>query len=140
MSISDMIAGGGGALVLLLCLIQIAPIRIDPWTWIAHQIGRAINKEVMHEVGELRKSVTDVKNDLDETKATTSRTRILRFNDEILQGTKHTKEHFDQILVDIDQYRKYCDSHRNFENGKAVSSIRNIIRVYDACMRDGSFL
>ena len=35
MTIQDMIAGGSGALVLLLTLIEIAPIEVDPWSAVA---------------------------------------------------------------------------------------------------------
>ena len=33
--------------IALLSLIQIVPIKINPWSWLGKQIGRAINKEVM---------------------------------------------------------------------------------------------
>ena len=47
MSINELVAGGGGAVLVLLTLIQIAPIEINPWSAIAAAIGRAINREVI---------------------------------------------------------------------------------------------
>lgn len=75
-----------------------------------------------------------------ENDATTARYRILRFNDEILHGTHHTKEHFDQILGDINSYESYCSSHPEYENNKAVLAIENIKKVYQSCTAKNDFL
>ena len=45
MSIKEILAGGGGVLILM-TLVQIAPIKVNPWSRIAGAIGRAINAEV----------------------------------------------------------------------------------------------
>lgn len=75
-----------------------------------------------------------------ESDATTARYRILRFNDEVLHGQHHTKEHFDQILGDITSYETYCSNHPEYENNKAVMAICNIKRVYQQCAADNEFL
>ena len=36
-----------------LTVLQVAPIKINPWTWIARAIGRAINAEVIAKVDKL---------------------------------------------------------------------------------------
>lgn len=75
-----------------------------------------------------------------ENKATTYRYRILRFDDEIRHGTKHSKEHFDQIIEDVDEYEEYCSGHPEYRNNKAVMAIENIKRVYQNCANEGTFL
>lgn len=75
-----------------------------------------------------------------ENEATTCRYRILRFNDEVLHGQKHTKEHFDQILDDITRYEQFCEGHPEYENNKAVLAIENIKRVYQKCSDENTFL
>lgn len=72
--------------------------------------------------------------------AYTWRYRILRFNDEIIQEVRHTKEHFDQILEDIDNYEKFCKENPDFPNNKAVLAIKNIKDVYDKCVEENDFL
>ena len=42
-------------LVVLLTLIQIAPVKVDPWSWIARKVGHAINGEVLQKVEVLEK-------------------------------------------------------------------------------------
>lgn len=75
-----------------------------------------------------------------ENEATTCRYRILRFNDEILHEEKHSKEHFDQILEDISRYERFCNTHPEYENNKAVLAVKNIKRVYQTCSENNSFL
>lgn len=77
---------------------------------------------------------------ISESETTVCRYRILRFNDEIQHDTRHSKEHFNQILDDITSYERYCDNHPEYENGRAVLAIANIKRVYEKCSKDNSFL
>ncbi len=44
MSIQEILAGGGGVLLVLMTLVEIAPVKISPWGAIAKVIGRAINR------------------------------------------------------------------------------------------------
>lgn len=126
MSLNEIITGGGGALLVLLTIIQLAPIKVNPWSKIARVIGRALNVEVMDK--------------LNESEATDARYRILRFDDEIRHHVKHTEEHFNQILEDIDEYERYCRTHPNYKNSKAVSAIENTRRTYEKCRQENSFL
>jgi len=41
-SLGSLLGGSSAVLLLLLTLIQIAPIKVNPWTWIARKIGRAL--------------------------------------------------------------------------------------------------
>ena len=41
------------ALVAVPTLIQISPIKVDPWTWLARKVGRAINGELMEKFDRL---------------------------------------------------------------------------------------
>ena len=100
--------------------------------------------ELFAELGEkldsLHEMFADLKKEISEDRATTSRYRILRFDDEIRHDEHHTKEHFDQILDDITEYEKYCDGHPDYRNNKAVMAIENIKRVYQKCTNEGTFL
>lgn len=121
-------------------LIQISPIEINPWSALAKWIGRSINREMMDNVKDMRETIDKHILTDDERYAKQCRMRILRFNDEILQGKLHTKEHFDEILDDITEYERYCDTHPNYINNKAVLAIHNIKHVYQDCLAKNSFL
>ena len=95
-----------------------------------------INEKLDNVTNEL----SEMKDERKEDKATTSRYRILRFNDEILHEEKHSKEHFDEILQDITKYTRYCAEHPNYENDKANFAIENIRKEYRQCTQNGTFL
>jgi len=131
---------GGGGLIVLMTLIQITPIKINPWSWLAKRIGRAINGEVLEKVNTLTEDVKDLKDTDDEQWASLSRSHILRFGDELLHGVAHSKEHFDQILLDISKYELYCEGHPDYLNGVANATIKQIKKTYQKCLDDNSFL
>ena len=49
MSIQEILTGGGGVLLILLTLVQISPIKLNPWSALAKTVGRAINADVAKE-------------------------------------------------------------------------------------------
>ena len=140
MGLNEIIAGGGITLVVILTIIQIAPIKVDPWSWLAQKIGKAMNKEVIEKVDKLDGDLAALRKECDEREATACRTRIMRFGDEILHDVRHSKEHFDQILLDITNYEVYCDTHPKFKHGIAVATIERIKQVYQKCIAENSFL
>ena len=95
---------------------------------------------VSAEVAEIRKDVHELGNALAEDRATNARIRILRFSDEVRHGVLHSKESFDQVNLDIDTYNRYCESHPEYKNNRAVMAIANIQRVYAKCLENNGFL
>lgn len=140
MSIQDLLLPGSGLLIALLTLIQIAPVKINPWSAIAKTLGRAINKEMMDRLESLDKEVKQLRDATALESVLNCRVRILRFGDETLHDQRHTKEHFDQILRDIDKYEHYCDTHPEFENNVTVLTSTRIKEIYRKRLADGDFL
>lgn len=126
----------GVFVIIIMSLLEVSKIKINPWSF----IGNILNKGVISKMEKIEKDVAEVKKEIGENTATSSRYRILRFDDEILHNTKHTKEHFDQILIDIDVYEKFCDNHPDFKNNLAVMAIKHIKQVYQKCSSENSFL
>jgi len=121
-------------------VLQVAPIKINPWTWIARAIGRAINAEVIAEVGNLKQEVHTIKKSTEEHEAKSARVRILRFGDEILHDVKHSQEHFNQVLLDITEYEEYCSHHPEFRNNVTGITTKRIMETYEKCLKDNNFL
>jgi len=143
MNLSDLIigvTGGGCGLLVLLTLVQIAPIKFNPWSVIAKKIGRAMNGEVIAKVEQLGIDLKDLRDLCDEREADSCRTRILHFNDELLHHVSHSKEHFDHILIDISKYEIYCDTHPDYKNNIANLAIERIKHTYSKCGDECSFL
>lgn len=140
MSLQQILYTTGGGVLLLLTLIQIAPIKVDPWTAIFRAIGRAFNAEMLKELRDVRSKLDEhIKTD-DERNADEHRARILRFNNELIREIPHTKEEFVDVLADIDYYEAYCRDHPDYKNNRAVHAIANIGRSYDERLKKHDFL
>lgn len=140
MNIHEWIIGGGGLLCALLTLVQIAPVKINPWSAIAKAIGKAINADVLRELDTVTQKLdTHIRVD-DERNADSYRTRILQFNNELLREIQHTREDFIEILAVIDDYESYCRDHKEYKNNRAVCAIENIKRVYMDRLQKHDFL
>lgn len=126
MTLKEILGTSGGILFVLSVLVQIAPIKLNPWSTLARYIGRALNSEVLEII--------------EKNEAKTARYRIIRFNDEIRHDVRHTEEHFNQIIDDIRTYENYCNSHPNFPNGKSVFSVSNIKKIYEKCISEDLFI
>ena len=140
---SDILA----VLAMFSIVIEVAPIKINPWSFLANKLGRAFNKEVLNEISTLKSRVDTLDERAQQSEALqserdakTARTNILRFGDEIRIGTRHSKESFDEILSDITEYESYCSTHQDFKNNRTKSTEKIIIEVYEHCLRTDSFL
>ena len=146
MSVQDIVLAGGGGAFVLLTLLQIAPIKINPWSAIAKTVGRAINAEVLKELDEMKSVQKDTRERLerhievdDERDADNKRASILQFNMEIVRNIRHTREDFIEVLTHIDAYEQFCTDHPNYPNSRAVIAIANIKRVYEKRLQKNDF-
>lgn len=134
--------------LLILSIVQITPIKLNPWTFLAKHLGRAINGEVMQKVESMQKDLIKMHGDIDKIQldcekkqADDARNRILLFDDELRVHKKHSRELFDQILIDVDFYENFCNTHKDtYKNSKATSAINNIRHVYDVVKEANDFI
>jgi hypothetical protein len=133
--------------VLSMTVIQVVPIKINPWSAVGRWLGRVINADINSKVDKLSKSIDELKrqNDLinhtiGEDRAITARVRILRFGDEVSRGIKHSEENFEQVLSDIDMYEKYCASHPKFKNNQTVMTTKVIKETYEMRLKNRDFI
>lgn len=129
-----------GFTVILAGMIKIPPLEINFWGWFGKQVGRAINGELEEKIDRLTDDLESFKKQEELENLRQARQRILRFSDEILFDQKHSKEHFDEILEDIDLYEKYCHEHEDYENNRAELAIASIREIYRECLKDHNFL
>ena len=137
MTLREIFLSGSSALVIILTLVQISPIKIDPFGALARWIGRALNGDVLQKLDRMENAQTETRERLDEhiridneRNADAHRVQILRFNRELLQGLPHTHEDFIEALHEIDFYERYCRTHEEYENNRAILAIENIKRAY----------
>lgn len=140
MSASELVGWVMGGLLALSAIIQISPIKLNPWSWIAKKVGHAINKEVIDKVDGLENDLKDMKDAQDERNARNARTKILEFGDELLHSMKHSEEAFNDILDIITEYEQYCQDHPNFKNKRTERTVDHIVKTYDRCRAEHTFL
>ena len=143
----------GGILIVLLTLVEITPLKINPWSALAKAIGKAINSDVLKEQKKTNKQLDELKEEQRETrerldkhveegaeaKADEYRTEILNFNTELLRNLPHTEEDFNNILSVIDKYEAYCTTHPEYPNNRAIRTIEHIKKVYDERLEKNDF-
>lgn len=127
-------------LVALSVFIEITPIKLNPWSWLAKKIGKAMNAELIEKVDKLESDLKQMRDENEEQTAKDNRTAILRFGDELRIGIKHSKESFDNILITISDYDHYCESHSEFKNRITEINEKYISDIFDECLRKNTFL
>ena len=148
--IIELIAKDSGSwlviIIILTSIIQISPIKLNPWTRLAEWIGKAINRPVLTKVDDVDKKIKEVEKKLDdhikesEDRALQdSRSDILSFGSSIIAGKNYNKEKFDFMIVSCDRYEQYC-RNRKIQNGVADATIKEIRRIYSMRLSEGSFL
>lgn len=84
--------------------------------------------------------IDELDDKINSNNATQSRSRILRFDDELVNGVHHSQEYFQQILQDIDVYETFCSDHPTYKNNCAKLAISHIEKVYADLQSKGGFI
>ena len=140
MSLDKILACSGGGLFVLLILVEIAPIKVNPWSAIFRWIGKAVNGEVLGKLVRLEARLDEHINTDDKRDADSHRVKILQFNNELLRSIDHTKEEFIEVLAEIDAYERFCEDHPDYPNNRAVLAIENIRENYKERLKKHDFL
>jgi len=140
MPLGSLIGGMAGIAFLLSVFIEITPIKINPISKFLKWLGKKINGDTMEKLEQLEGEIAEIKETNEKQVVVNCRYRILRFGDEILHGVYHSKDHFEQILLDIDTYEKYCDKHHDFKNNITQATTEIILEQYKECRAKGTFL
>lgn len=150
---------GIGAVVLIavMSLMEFTKIKINPWSAIGNIFNRELREKIDEQakqiseltdkmnvieekIGSVEEKITDVKKEVTAGEAKVARYRILRFEDEIRHQVLHTKEHYDQIIDDINTYETFCKDNDWFANNQAHWAIATIRDKYAEHNVDNSFL
>ena len=148
-------------LMSVLMVAAAAPGFWDFLKWLFGSIGAAItgkkkitNQDISDSVQKLREESAEMKTAITEIKeearahneqnleerAKNNRSKILRFDDELRIGIKHSYEYFEDILRTVHEYEDYCDNHPKFKNRQAESAINHIQSAYDEAHENNSFI
>ena len=119
-------------------IIDVAPIKIDPWKWLFKKIGLAINGELLKEIAQLKEDVATIKKDQEEDNAESMRCRILSFARSCRRHEKHDAEEWNNIISQLRKYEAYVDE-RNIENGVIEENAAYLRELYHKRLVDNDF-
>lgn len=114
-------------------IIQIAPIKINPWTRLFAMVKKWIG------ITELEGKITNLTKDLLDEKVNNKRWNILAFGNSCRQGRTHTKEEWDHVLSELSWYEVYCEKH-HIANGVIEQMAFYLREEYLKLLKTNDFL
>lgn len=139
MNLKTGVSVGAGILVILMTLIQIAPIKVNPWDKILTWIGNHMNADIVKRVDVIEAKLDEHIKESSDEMIRKVRADILSFGNTCMNGRPHTKEEFEFVISECDQYEKYIEKTQS-KNGVATATIAEIRRLYKKGLHDNSFL
>lgn len=103
-------------------VIEIVPIKINPWKWILSWIGEAIN-------GDIRRDLSEFKRDFEETKANDMRWNILNFANSCRRHEEHGKDEWRHVMSQIKEYEEYTEK-KHINNGVIEEDTKFLRELY----------
>ena len=113
-------------------LIQIVPIKINPWSALFQWIGKLITGNACSKIDDLIKQV-------DENEKDRIRWEILNFANSCRNGIKHTRDEFQHIITLRDKYQQLLEK-TNDVNGVFDVEYKYILDLYAEQLEKNDFL
>ena len=120
-------------------VVQISPIKCNPWSRIFGWIGKVINAELIKKVEAQDAKIDSFRRDMDENEKDRIRYEVLSFANECRRHIDHTKEEFDHIISLKAKYEAIL-KRTDDKNGVFDADYQYIIEIYNTCLRENSFL
>lgn len=119
-------------------VVQISPIKINPWDFLLGWIGERFNSGINKKVEQLEKKIDQHIESSKNKDLKQQRQYIISFVDEGVNGKRHTKESFQNAIRACDAYEKFIRQN-NIKNGVIVSSISAIRLKYEQHLINADF-
>lgn len=121
---------GGGILAFIEFLIKRYDSRHDKLKTVTDSIN-AMSGKMDERFNTLDHKIDTVDAKADQYNAVSCRVRILRFEDELQDAQRHSKDSWDQVMSDIDSYETYTKQHPDFRNNQTVATVTHIKHGYN---------
>lgn len=97
-------------------IIQISPIKINPWTALLRFIKNILLSDIQNDIKDIRKKVESMQADADKEKVERQRWDLLDFANSCRNGRKHSREEWKHCISQLKDYEQFCID-RSIENG-----------------------
>ena len=112
-------------------IFEIVPIKISPWTALLRWIGDVVN-------GDLRRELSELKRDFEETKAQDKRWRILDFARSCREGRQHSREEWKHVISELAEYEDYTE-RKHIKNGVIEEDAKYLRELYHDRLKNNDF-
>lgn len=127
-------------------LIEIVPIKINPWKSLLKWIGNVVNaedrkqiKEINNKLDQVEKDVSEIKHEREEDKAKQMRWHILDFVNSCRHGRKHTREEWNHAISELADYEEYTE-RKHITNGVIQEDAKYLRELFQENNRINNFL
>lgn len=162
--LNTVISDHGGIILLVLTLVEISPIKINPWGALFNYIGKRttaetnmkldnLAKEFTFRENELKKShevlansfeslgneIQTVKREFENKTASDKRWDILDFANSCRNGRKHGREEWMHVIAQLKEYETYVQEH-DIDNGVIEEETKYLRELYRKRCEENDFI
>ena len=116
-------------LVGLSVIVEVVPIKINPWSKLFHWVGNVM-------LGEFKSEMLTFKREQEEKNANDMRWAIINFANSCRRGEQHSKDAWRHVLNQISEYEDFTKKH-NIINGVVDAESEYLHQLYkDRCIKN----
>lgn len=130
--IKELITNPGVIIVTVLSCVEIAPIKVNPWSWILSIIRHAL-------YGDIKKELQEVKQELTETKVQNWRWNVLDFANSCRNGRRHSHDEWRHTISQLAEYESYIERNE-ITNGVFEEDAKYLREEYQKNSTNNDFL
>lgn len=145
-SLNEFFKNPGVVLFGAVTLIEIAPIKINPWKSLLKWVGDSVNaedrkniQEIKDGLGKVNETVADMKKERELDKAKEKRWHILDFINSCRHGRTHTREEWNHTLSELAEYEQYTED-KNIPNGVIDEGAKYLRELFHENNKTNNFL
>ena len=131
---SDIVA----VLALFSVVLEVTPVKINPWTWVLKGVGNRMNADIIKRLDEVEKQLKAQDAKIDNNEKDRIKYEILDFARSCRRKEQHTKEEFDHIFEQYDKYEVILAKLEQ-PNGKVTHAMKFVSSVYLEVIADDNF-
>ena len=120
-------------------IIQIAPIKINPWGFALNAIRRFLVGDLEKEIKEQREDIQTLKNDFAQEKADNKRWNILDYANSCRNNRRHSKDEWHHVISQLKEYETFV-AERGIDNGVMEEEARYLRKNYAEHCEQNDFL
>lgn len=121
-----------------LTLIEITPIKINPWKSLLKWIGNTINLDLKNQVNAMEKDLKELKVDCEKQNVANMRWEILNYTNSCRRGIHHSKDEWQHLLDQLSRYEAYTEE-KGIINGVIDEDAKYLRTLYSECNKNNNF-